>query len=81
MVQGLEHQHDVEGFVIGGNGFRPTETESHVGEIVVAQICGVLDFIHLQRGYRAHFPALADRPGFISLAASQFKDVSALQVE
>ena len=49
MVQGLEHQNDIDRRIFQGNIFGPGQGECHIGQIGKLQIIAMGNLIDLQR--------------------------------
>jgi hypothetical protein len=79
MMQGLEHDHDVEGIVLRRDRLGATLRKADVGQVSHLQVAGVLDGIDLQGQDLRDASRLGQCPGLLRLAAAQFEHAGAVE--
>ena len=79
VVQGLEHQHDVEAVVGRRDGFGPAAAELHVRQVADLQVALVLDVIDFERDDFLQPAGFGQHAGLFGLAAAQFEHAGAVE--
>ena len=72
MVQGFEHEHDIDTGISGRNGFGAAGSEGHAGQ-GLRQVSGVLDLIDLERQDVCRATTGSQGAGFFRTATAEFE--------